>query len=112
MLGCLDREDPFDEATIQALEEPLPLERREDGRACGIPYEFRSRVAGVHPLPARSRSSREPPGQLGLGDRDRGVDPKSGTVSSGHASIMLLCSKWVAGAAAAECTGAADRIVD
>jgi hypothetical protein len=25
---------------------------------------------------------------------------------------MLLCSKWVAGAAAAECTGAADRIVD
>jgi hypothetical protein len=52
MLGCGDRQHSVDEATAQTLEESLPLERREDGRAGHIPHEFRSGVGRVHALPA------------------------------------------------------------
>ena len=68
-------------------EEPLPLERREHGRARGIPDQLGSGVGGVHSLPAGAGRPREPPGKLGLGDRESRVDPKTGTVGGGHDSI-------------------------
>jgi hypothetical protein len=52
VLGCRDRQRSVDNTTAQTLEESLPLERRENGGACHIPHEFRSRVGSVHALPA------------------------------------------------------------
>ena len=52
VLGCRDRQNSVDNAIAQTLEESLPLERRENGRACHIPHEFRPRVGSVHTLPA------------------------------------------------------------
>ena len=52
VLGCCDGQYSVDEATAQTLEESLALNRREDGRACHIPHEFRSGVGSVNTLPA------------------------------------------------------------
>jgi hypothetical protein len=52
MLGCGDRQYSVDKTTAQTFEESLPLEWRENSRACHIPHEFRSGVGSVHTLPA------------------------------------------------------------
>jgi hypothetical protein len=52
VFGCRNRQHPADKAAAQALEKSLPLERRENGGACHIPYEFDLRVGSVHTLPA------------------------------------------------------------
>jgi len=93
VLGCRDRQHSIDEASAEALEQSFPLQRREDGRTGHIPHEFRSGVGGVHTLPAGTGRPRESPRQLGLGDRDSRVDPKTWTVSCGHATIILLAER-------------------
>lgn len=90
IFGCRDRQHASHQSAAQVREESLPLMRREGGRSCGIPDEFRSGIGSVHTLPARARGTREPPRQLGLGDGDPGVDAQSGAMGGRHESIMPL----------------------
>ena len=103
MLGCGDRQYSVDDATAQTLEELLPLKRREDGRACHIPHEFRLKSAVFTPCPPGpdDRENRQDSSDSGIvspestrrpGRWAAGMDPSSSSARDATADQSVWMS--------------------